>query len=246
VSATAASGGSRGGCGDRGLRDARMCSALIHRVKPHTLPECVRYDSYAAETNNTGPARRGRPSRAAVYERRSSQFTMLLHLPPMNGRAGPRVKNGPALAGHGAQAVRDAIAEVITRLPEQLRRSLTWDQGVEMASTRGCESIPAYPAQPMAARHQREHQRDAAPVLPEGDRPGQAHRRRARSRRRHTERSAEENRLTGHPPAALLLTGAAGAGVSRWPFDLRDPTRGRRLPARGWDGEMVTTPRPER
>jgi IS30 family transposase len=36
-------------------------------------------------------------------------------------------------AGHGAEAVRDAIAEVIETLPEQLRRSLTWDQGAEMA-----------------------------------------------------------------------------------------------------------------
>ena len=57
---------------------------------------------------------------------------MLLHLPPMAGQ-GPRVKNGPALAGHGAEAVRDAIAAAITTLPEQLRRSLTWDQGAEMA-----------------------------------------------------------------------------------------------------------------
>jgi IS30 family transposase len=62
---------------------------------------------------------------------RSSRFTMLLHLPPMNDRS--RVKNGPALAGHGAEAVRDAIADAITTLPEQLRRSLTWDQGAEMA-----------------------------------------------------------------------------------------------------------------
>ena len=61
-----------------------------------------------------------------------ARFTMLLHLPPMAGR-GPRVKNGPALAGHGAEAVRDAIAAAITTLPEQLRRSLTWDQGTEMA-----------------------------------------------------------------------------------------------------------------
>jgi IS30 family transposase len=45
----------------------------------------------------------------------------------------PRVKNGPALAGHGAEAVRDAIARTITTLPAQLRRSLTWDQGAEMA-----------------------------------------------------------------------------------------------------------------
>jgi hypothetical protein len=29
------------------------------------------------------------------------------------------------LAGHGAEAVRDAIASSITTLPEQLRRSLT-------------------------------------------------------------------------------------------------------------------------
>jgi IS30 family transposase len=47
--------------------------------------------------------------------------------------SGTRVKNGPALAGHGAEAVRDAIARTITTLPEQLRRSLTWDQGAEMA-----------------------------------------------------------------------------------------------------------------
>ncbi|HEY5046082.1 MAG TPA: IS30 family transposase [Solirubrobacteraceae bacterium] len=64
---------------------------------------------------------------------RSTRFTMLLHLPPMDGHDGPRVKNGPALAGHGAEAVRDALADAITTLPEQLRRSLTWDQGAEMA-----------------------------------------------------------------------------------------------------------------
>jgi IS30 family transposase len=63
---------------------------------------------------------------------RSSRFTMLLHLPPLTDQ-GPRVKNGLALAGHGAEAVRNAIAEQITTLPDQLRRSLTWDQGAEMA-----------------------------------------------------------------------------------------------------------------
>ncbi len=65
---------------------------------------------------------------------RSTRFTMLLHLPPMAGHgSGPRLHNGPATAGHGAGAVRDAIAAVITTLPDQLRRSLTWDQGAEMA-----------------------------------------------------------------------------------------------------------------
>jgi IS30 family transposase len=65
---------------------------------------------------------------------RTSRFTMLLHLPRMDGHGDqPRVKNGPPLAGHGAEAVRDAIATTIATLPEQLRRSLTWDQGAEMA-----------------------------------------------------------------------------------------------------------------
>jgi IS30 family transposase len=64
---------------------------------------------------------------------RTTRFTLLLHLPRMAGHSsGVRVKNGPALAGHGAEAVRDAIARTIVTLPAQLRRSLTWDQGVEM------------------------------------------------------------------------------------------------------------------
>ena len=59
---------------------------------------------------------------------------MLLHLPRMNGHGGePRVKNGPALAEHGAEAVRDAIARTIVTLPGQFRRSLTWNQGAETA-----------------------------------------------------------------------------------------------------------------
>jgi len=61
-------------------------------------------------------------------------FTMLLHLPRMDGYGTqPRVKNGPALAGHCAEAVRDAIAAAIITLPGQLRRTLTWDRGKEMA-----------------------------------------------------------------------------------------------------------------
>ncbi len=65
---------------------------------------------------------------------RTTRFTMLLHLPRMKGHGtGKPVKNGSALAGHGAEAVRDTIAETISSLPAQLRRSLTWDQGAEMA-----------------------------------------------------------------------------------------------------------------
>jgi len=65
---------------------------------------------------------------------RTTRFTMLLNLPPMVGHGSDvRLKNGPALAGHGAEAVRDAIAAKIATLPEQLGKSLTWDQGAEMA-----------------------------------------------------------------------------------------------------------------
>ncbi len=65
---------------------------------------------------------------------RTTRFTMLLHLPRMPGHGdGARAKNGPALAGHGAGAVRDAVTRMIGTLPEQLRRSLAWDQGAEMS-----------------------------------------------------------------------------------------------------------------
>jgi IS30 family transposase len=47
---------------------------------------------------------------------RSTRFVLLLHLPD----------------GFAAEAVRDAITEKITTLPAALRRSLTWDQGLEM------------------------------------------------------------------------------------------------------------------
>ena len=65
---------------------------------------------------------------------RTTRYTVLLHLPPQPGhRHHPREKHGPALAGHGADAVRDAIAQAMSSLPEQLRLSLTWDQGSEMS-----------------------------------------------------------------------------------------------------------------
>jgi transposase, IS30 family len=48
---------------------------------------------------------------------RSTRFVLLLHLP----------------AGHGADAVAAAMTQAMGTLPAQLRRSLTWDQGTEMA-----------------------------------------------------------------------------------------------------------------
>jgi len=72
-------------------------------------------------------------SAIGILVERSTRFTMLLHLPRLEGHGTPRTKNGPALTGHGAEAVRDAIASTITTLPTHLRRSLAWDRGKEMA-----------------------------------------------------------------------------------------------------------------
>jgi IS30 family transposase len=65
---------------------------------------------------------------------RTTRFTVLLHLPPLPGhKCQPRDKHGPALAGHGGEAVRDAITKAMRTFPKLLRQSLTWDQGAEMS-----------------------------------------------------------------------------------------------------------------
>ena len=49
---------------------------------------------------------------------RTTRYVLLLHLP----------------GGHTADIVQEAMVAKMADLPEQLRRSLTWDQGVEMAN----------------------------------------------------------------------------------------------------------------
>ena len=50
---------------------------------------------------------------------RTTRFTMLLHLPRMKGHGTEaRIKNGPALAGHEAEALYQAITRTITTLPK--------------------------------------------------------------------------------------------------------------------------------
>ena len=73
----------------------------------------------------------GRSAIGTLVER-SSRFTMLLHLPAIEAHNNPGTETRPGRTGTSAAAVRDAIAETITTLPQQLRRSLTWDQGIEM------------------------------------------------------------------------------------------------------------------
>lgn len=56
-------------------------------------------------------------SQIGTLVERSTRFVMLLHLPK----------------DRTAESVRDAMTAAIARLPETLRRSITWDQGSEMA-----------------------------------------------------------------------------------------------------------------
>ena len=83
---------------------------------------------------------------------RTTRFTMLVHLPRAEGYGIiPRTKNGPALAGYGAIAMKNALGATMTDLPEQLRRSLTWDRGKELsahAAFRVETGIPVYFADP--------------------------------------------------------------------------------------------------
>ena len=148
---------------------------------------------------------------------RSSRSTMLLHLPRMEGfGTTPTVKNGPALAGHGAEAVRDAITAQIGTLPEQLRRSLTWDQGRRDGPARPAQDRRRHrglllrPPLALAATQQREHQRPAAPVLPQGHRPVPMDRRRARRRRRRPQQQTPQDPRLAHTrrglPATAILT----------------------------------------
>jgi IS30 family transposase len=58
-----------------------------------------------------------KPSGIATLVERQTRYVQLIALP----------------SGQSAEAVRDALAQSIGSLPEQLRRSLTWDQGKEMA-----------------------------------------------------------------------------------------------------------------
>jgi IS30 family transposase len=59
-------------------------------------------------------------SAIATLVERQTRFTMLVHLP----------------GDHSAISVRDGLLATIKTLPERLAKSLTWDQGTELAQHR--------------------------------------------------------------------------------------------------------------
>src|SRR5262245_17757584 len=90
---------------------------------------------------------------------RHSRFTMLVKL--------PRKDTATVVA---------ALAKHIRKLPEQLRRSLTWDQGKEMSGHKRftvATNVQVYfcdPRSPWQRGSNEKHQRPAATVLPERNR----------------------------------------------------------------------------
>ncbi|WP_406445569.1 IS30 family transposase [Streptomyces sp. NBC_00631] len=75
----------------------------------------------------------GRSAIGTLVER-SSRSTVLVHLPRLEGWAQkPPQRNSPSLGGYGAAAMNAALMASVTRLPEQLRRTLTWDRGKELS-----------------------------------------------------------------------------------------------------------------
>jgi IS30 family transposase len=93
-------------------------------------------------------------SAIGVLVERATRFTVLIHLPRADGYGTiPRRKNGPALAGYGAVTMKNALATTMTTLPEQLRRSLTWDRGKELSQHAAFKietGIPVYFADPQS------------------------------------------------------------------------------------------------
>ena len=93
----------RGRLGDMTMIDQRPAEAADRAVPGHWEGDLI-----------TGAGNR---SAIGTLVERSSRYVILLHLP---GR-------------HTAAAVRDAVIRALAGLPAHLRRSLTWDQGSEVA-----------------------------------------------------------------------------------------------------------------
>ena len=112
------------------LRTGRAARRPQGRMETHgKIPEMVMISQRPAEVADRavpghweGDLIIGKNGKSAVgtLVERSTRYVMLLHLP----------------GNHGAEAVRAAMSTAIQRLPAELWKSVTWDQGKEMAKHR--------------------------------------------------------------------------------------------------------------
>jgi transposase, IS30 family len=93
---------------ERRIRDKVMISERPPEVEDRAVPGHWEGDLIIGKDGG---------SAIGTLVERSSRFVMLLHLP----------------RDHGAEQVRDAMITAMQALPDALRRSLTWDQGIELA-----------------------------------------------------------------------------------------------------------------
>lgn len=108
------------GRGDRHIPDKIMISQRPAEAADRAVPGHWEGDLIIGQD--------GRSAIGTLVER-STRFVVLLHLPRPRGR-GPGAAPVP---GHRAEQVHDALITAIGQMPALLRRSLTWDQGLEMA-----------------------------------------------------------------------------------------------------------------
>ena len=118
------------------------------------------------------------------------------------------------LPSRDSDSLREAITTAVTDLPPTLVRSITWDQGIEMAPYRHhrrprCAGLLLRFPLALAAREQREQQRPAASILSQGHRPQPLHTRTPPSGRGRDQQPAPtrsrrpQPRKAFHRPASL-------------------------------------------
>ena len=124
----------------RALREPRVRSR--NKAQGHVTADVVLSERPAEAADRAVPGHwegdliigTGRSAIGTLVER-SSRSTLLVHLPRLEGWGEkPYVKNGPPLGGYGAVAMNAALTASMTKLPEQLRKTLTWDRGKELSN----------------------------------------------------------------------------------------------------------------
>jgi transposase, IS30 family len=111
----------------RTVRQPRRQAATRRARQPERIKDMINISERPPEVEDRavpghweGDLITGTENRSAIgtLVERTSGFLVLLHLP----------------VNHGALAVQDAVSRAVADLPATLRKTLTWDQGIEMAN----------------------------------------------------------------------------------------------------------------